>query len=340
MKIIFSLVIISLTIIACNSKRKLSNQYNFNVQFEHTKQIYKLFSIVFLILFGCKNEKRQILQKEDQISMIAVKKKRDSLLIEGDDILVKNNPRKGKLIMKLNEGDRCIIVDTSKVDTIRGFEDYWYQIKYKDTIGWVFGSQTNIKSKKSKETFLFLEQMDIFVSALKNRNFKTLQRFIFVNEPIHCVLGSFNNDHLRTAITNDLKDLSEKHYDIMELLDTISRLSPIKSQIHYTNIDEKKHILHLNVKQGIYYQKLYDGNNYISSLENWQLENGMVTGGEDNYQQLSTESPRYVQREKEVRYRLIIALNKPFTDFEAYQFYFYFRKGKWYLSGIHHPFHN
>ncbi|KAA1245567.1 hypothetical protein [Aquimarina sp. RZ0] len=60
--------------------------------------------------------------------------------------------------MKLNEGDQCVIIDTSKVDTIRGYIDYWYQIKYKDTIGWVFGSQTNIKSESSKAIQLFLKQ--------------------------------------------------------------------------------------------------------------------------------------------------------------------------------------
>ena len=110
-----------------------------------TKQIYKVFPVVFIILFGCKNEEKQITQKEDSIPLITVKKKQDSLRIEGDNIWVRDIAKKGKIVMKLNEGDRCVILDTSKVDTIRGCIDYWYQIKCRDTIGWVFGSQTNIK---------------------------------------------------------------------------------------------------------------------------------------------------------------------------------------------------
>ena len=122
------------------------------------KHIHILISIVFLIFIGCNNEEKIILRKTDQISIISVLEKQDSLLIEGYNIWVRNNPRKGKVVMKLNEGSACAIIDTSKVDTIKGCIDHWYKIKNKDTIGWVFGSQTNIKSESSKETLLFLKQ--------------------------------------------------------------------------------------------------------------------------------------------------------------------------------------
>ncbi len=120
------------------------------------KQIYKIFLVVFVIFFGCKNEKKQIIQKEIDISIDTIEQ--ELLYIEGKNIWVRDAPKKGKVVAKLNEDDRCVILDTSKIDTIKGQVDYWYKVKCNDTIGWVFGSQTNIKSESSKATQLFLKQ--------------------------------------------------------------------------------------------------------------------------------------------------------------------------------------
>ena len=123
-----------------------------------TKQYYIGFLIAIIILFGCKNKENQIQKNEDSFSVTISKKKQDSLHIEGHNIWIRDTPKKGKVVMKLNEGNRCVILDTSKLDTIKGYIDYWYQIKHNDTSGWVFGSQTDIKSERSKETLLFLKQ--------------------------------------------------------------------------------------------------------------------------------------------------------------------------------------
>lgn len=308
------------------------------------KQIYKLYIIVFLILFGCKNEEKQVSQKEDQITRIAEKPKQDALLIEADNTWLRDHPN-GKAVMKLNTGDRCIIIDTSKIDTINGYIDYWYQIHHNDTTAWVFGSQTNIQSESSKETKLFLEQMKTFVSALELQDFERLNNFIFPKEPVHCLLGSLHFDHRRTTITSDLKKTSEEYYDIKDLLDQFSDSDTIKHKILYTTKITEEERMDDRLEYGIYYQRLQNGNNYISNYEDWQLKNSMT--GDSLREYILNAHPSYVQREKEVKFRLIISLadidqedyNYPSLE-TPFQFYFYLREGNWYLSGIYHPYVN
>ena len=117
------------------------------------KQAYILIVTLILILCGCKDGNQSIKNKEPN-SVI----KKIELNIEGDNIWVRDIPKRGNVVMKLNQGDRCVIIDTSELDTIKGAIDYWYKIKYNDTIGWVFGSQTNIKTESSKKNQLYLEQ--------------------------------------------------------------------------------------------------------------------------------------------------------------------------------------
>lgn len=118
-----------------------------------------VYILLLITFFGCKNKEEKITQEKLVSTESLMPEKRfDSLLIEGNNIWIRDTPKKGKVIMKLNQGDRGVILDTSEVDTIRGYVDYWYQIKHKDAVGWVFGSQTNIKSDESKQVDLFLKQ--------------------------------------------------------------------------------------------------------------------------------------------------------------------------------------
>lgn len=311
-----------------------------------TKQVYKLFTVLILIIFGCKNDEKQTSQNKNILPVNNFEEKeQDSLRIEGDNIWVRNMPKKGEVVMKLNQGDLCVILDTSKVDTIRGNIDYWYKIKHKDTIGWVFGSQTNIKTESSKETELFLEQMKTFVTALEVKDFKKLNNFIFPKEPVHCLLGSLYSNYFRTTITYDLKKTSEEYYDIKDLLDQFPNSDTIAHKILYTTKIKEQERINMHMKYGIYYQRLQNGNNYISNYEDWQLKNSMT--GDSLREYIANEHPIYTQREKEVKFILIIALvdiddeeyNYPSLE-TPFQFYFYLREGKWYLSGIYHPYVN
>lgn len=66
------------------------------------------------------------------------------LVINGDNIWVRNTPSNGDVVMNLNKGDSCLIITKCCFEEIRGFGDYWYNIKHKGQEGWVFGSQTNL----------------------------------------------------------------------------------------------------------------------------------------------------------------------------------------------------
>ena len=66
-----------------------------------------------------------------------------SLKIVGANIRVRNSPT-GNTIMKLNAGDECDVLDRGEPRFIEGRMDYWYKISFDDTIGWVFGAETDI----------------------------------------------------------------------------------------------------------------------------------------------------------------------------------------------------
>jgi len=297
--------------------------------------------VFFLLIFGCKKEET----KPQQQSSISIQQrdntsKEELIYIEGDNIWVRSKPKRGKVILKLSNGVVCTLQKKGDLDTIRGYIDNWYQIKYKDSIGWVFGSQTTLKSEDTKRTQLFLQQSNQFLEALISKDFKTLNSFILENEPVHCVLATSTNDYLRTTITNDLETTTEKFYDIKDLLNYISKIYTSESKISYLNLLENEYARepYSITTFGVFYERLYDGNNYISNYEKWQIKYDMMVT--DSAEQMKNEHLKYVEREKETQFRLIVALVTPTDDDPLYQFYFYFRQGKWYLSGIYHPLHN
>ncbi|MBW1298811.1 hypothetical protein [Aquimarina litoralis] len=186
-----------------------------------TEQISLLFLLIFVIFTGCKKNYKANTIEQEKTPVVISPSKQKTLTIIGDNIWVRDYPKKGKVVLKLNQGNRCVVLDTSNIDTTRGYIDYWYQIKYKDTIGWVFGSQTNLMTTDSKNTDLFLMQMETFINALKIRDFRTLNNFIYPNEPVHCLLGTSGSDHLRITITEDLEKTYKNYYDVKGLLDTL-----------------------------------------------------------------------------------------------------------------------
>ncbi len=198
------------------------------------KQIYKLLTILILLTYSCKKEKITIKDK-NTITINRFIKKEKFLKIEGSNIWVRSVPKKGKVIMKLNERDKCIIIDTSSIDTIKGCIDYWYKIKRKETIGWVFGSQTNIKSTQSKETLLFIkdnndrlkcDNIDYKLISYKNKSYsylssiilftreKTLDTLDLKNEKVHSngylEKVDYNFDGFCDLIYNDTETVSHR----------------------------------------------------------------------------------------------------------------------------------
>jgi len=48
------------------------------------------------------------------------------LSIIGKDIWVRDTPATGNVLMKLNGGDRCTVLEKGFMEMIRGDADYWY----------------------------------------------------------------------------------------------------------------------------------------------------------------------------------------------------------------------
>ena len=311
------------------------------------QQIHKLYLLLFLILFGCKNEEKQVLQKEDQISSIAVTKKQDSLLIEGDNIWVRDNPTKGKVVMKLNEGDRCVIIDTGKTDSIKGHIDYWYQIKYRDTTGWVFGSQTNIKSARSEETKLFLEQIQLLITALGKQNFTTLNSFIDPEKPLFCVLESYRAN-MKHKIATDFEELlaydksTSSHSNMEGLFKCLSAYDTVNIsyktmanpdeypllQENWSTSQEEEAVGSNRVQ--LFYSDIRDENRYVLSsfLQDYFSQNGI-----NNEQQKEIEHLREI--EKQNVFELVIMTSNMGTYTDVPVFYFYMKDKKWYLSELY-----
>ena len=66
------------------------------------------------------------------------------LIIHGKDIWVRDIPETGKVVLKLNKGDKCRVLEKGKLAAVHGRPDYWYKIEFDNTEGWVFGSQTDL----------------------------------------------------------------------------------------------------------------------------------------------------------------------------------------------------
>lgn len=64
------------------------------------------------------------------------------LTIKGNDIWVRDTPKTGKVVLKLNDNNRVFVSDSCCFESIKGNSSYWYEIDYKGKSGWLFGSQT------------------------------------------------------------------------------------------------------------------------------------------------------------------------------------------------------
>ncbi|WP_298543980.1 SH3 domain-containing protein [uncultured Aquimarina sp.] len=87
------------------------------------------------------------------LSCSSISYSQNQLFIEGKNIWVRETPVDGKVLMKLNTGDTCLVLGKSNEQVIKGNKDFWYQIEHNGEIGWVFGSQTSIRQKAAINNF-------------------------------------------------------------------------------------------------------------------------------------------------------------------------------------------
>lgn len=113
------------------------------------KRIFVIF-LIGISLVACKEDKPKNDVKKVNASNenILDNKSDEYLTIKGNQIWIRQKPTNGKIVMKLDDGTKCKIIQKGKKATINGETDYWYYIEYKGKQGWVFGSQTDIKEQK------------------------------------------------------------------------------------------------------------------------------------------------------------------------------------------------
>ena len=221
------------------------------------------------------------------------------LIIEGDNIWVREEPVTGEVIMKLNAGDVCKILEKGEKVQVKNMLDYWYKIKFNDTTGWVFGSQTNLKTGETIDIVEFSFYLEKFIAAFNDENndlksfiHKDIKYSFLFNPGIYCSGGPHNN--IERILPNPV---------------------PVKNSF---NKKPKGDFCegYPGIKDGFYYQKI-SANNLPSYLEDFDEEGNVITG--------KIDVPKKY-RNNEIKKVIVI------TD-EYHNTYFYFINigSTWYL---------
>ncbi|HNW89219.1 MAG TPA: SH3 domain-containing protein [Bacteroidales bacterium] len=75
------------------------------------------------------------------------------LIINGSKVNIRSAPAlDAGVIIQLNTGDKCDIIDTGMMETIKGSSNFWYKIRFNDKVGWVFGDFTSLSGNLSNQT--------------------------------------------------------------------------------------------------------------------------------------------------------------------------------------------
>jgi hypothetical protein len=111
---------------------------------------YYFFSFIALLLFACQDSKTDTGQANNSNSQNnTTLSSENELIINGNDIWIRNMPYNGEVTFKLNQGDRCKIIEKGQKDQVNNIFDFWYRIEFNGKSGWVFGSQTNKNTNES-----------------------------------------------------------------------------------------------------------------------------------------------------------------------------------------------
>ncbi len=166
--------------------------------------------------------------------------KKAYLIIHGKDIWVRDVPTTGKVVTKLNEGDKCQIFEKGKLESIKGRPDYWYKIDFNNNQGWVFGSQTDLMLLKPvNDPFIgtLATCNDELVSATEtpaslSYTFKEDKTFRFVVSAGYLIKGKYQwTNNILTLKVDELTMDTPDGSKSSELKGTISFYVFIKDQI-------------------------------------------------------------------------------------------------------------
>lgn len=208
---------------------------------------YTIFLLVIIFIFSCQSQEEPKTPIKTINTHTAVNQNNKQhknmqetkqLIIEGKNIWARKTPVTGDVLMKLNTGDVFKILEVGEEMQIKNMLDKWYKIEFNDTIAWVFGSQTNLKTGKTAK----IEDFNTFIK--KNAENILKQNFAkFIHKDIG--INIFHNPGVFTVI------------------DTIksARIPLNYIKINTKNIFNKKPKGHFcdgypNAKNGIYYWKV------------------------------------------------------------------------------------
>lgn len=148
-------------------------------------QTILFFTISIILIFSnCQREASKQIISIDTIQTTQIKQ---TLIVTGNQIWVRNKPIDGEVVMKLDSGTVCEIIEKGQEQTVNGASDFWYKIKFKNKEGWIFGSQTsknqnpNITSNEQIKNFILY-----FIAQTNRKSYSDLYSY-FVNENIFLI---------------------------------------------------------------------------------------------------------------------------------------------------------
>ncbi|MBN2892042.1 MAG: SH3 domain-containing protein [Bacteroidales bacterium] len=151
------------------------------------KLIYVL--MILMVFYSCKNKtnKEEDNSKINTVQDIESNPEVEYLSIVGDQIWVRSEPSTGDVVLKLDNGTKCILLEKGEKQTIKGVTDFWYKIEYDGKEGWVFGSQTSV-SQNIAEKVVQGDDLEAFLSGflknIKDGKINNLKTY-FVNDSLY-----------------------------------------------------------------------------------------------------------------------------------------------------------
>ncbi len=186
---------------------------------------FLLFIVAFamFIFIGCNNKDKQDTEQNSRdtakVENITSNIEDDNndyiqnpkLTIIGNQIWVRSEPTTGEVIMKLDDGTECEVLEKGKQETIHGTTDYWYKISCNGKQGWVFGSQTSLKQEqKLSDNQNVTRYMQAFGQTLKS-NYKSL----FDSDSIFVLDNYFAGLSASYQSINDVKEyFTKENYNL------------------------------------------------------------------------------------------------------------------------------
>jgi hypothetical protein len=155
------------------------------------KILYYLAIVVSTIIFSsCANNneptKKETKKNNEEVTSVDT----TELIIHGKNIWIRDLPKTGNVVAKLNTGDTCQILAKGIKEQIKCDIDFWYEIQLGDTIGWVYGSQTNIALNEEPNVIEYEEMLKTYFeldSSLSNIIHPQLEYYFSDNPGASCI---------------------------------------------------------------------------------------------------------------------------------------------------------